>query len=489
MDFLDPKKKRAHNIRLFLGYILVGVALLISTLILVFEASGFDIDRKTGAIIQNGLIFIDAQPEAADIFLNGEPKNHTDNRLVMPAGEYSLELKRSGYRTWSHRFTLDGGSIERFIYPFLFPEKFQSKDIQPYSSQPGLNTESPDRKWLLVQQPGQLTKFDQFALDNDNDKISSFEIPAAVLPTKPGTNLLELVEWSTDNRHVLIKHTFDGGNEFIMVDRDTPANSINVNQQFPDQIFNDIRLRDKKFDQYYIYTKEGGVLKTADLKSKLVTPLLTQVLSFQPHGDDMVLYATDASAPAGKVAVRLRSGLDTYTVRDLPVASTYLLDLARFDGHWYFAIGGNADNKVYIYKDAPEDLKSTNKTSPLLLLQVANPQYVSFSANARIIAVQGGASFAVYDAETNRVHRYNTALPGVEGQKANWMDGHRLTFVSNGHLVVFDFDNNNKQTLVEQNLGTFPFFNRDYTALYTISPSLAAKDKPALVRSELKINK
>src|SRR5437868_1052460 len=100
MDFLDPKKKRAHIIRLYVGYFLMAIALGIGTLILMFELFGYDVNHKTGGVIQNGLVFVDAHPESAQIIVNGKPEGQTDARLTLPAGQYSFELKRDGYRNW-----------------------------------------------------------------------------------------------------------------------------------------------------------------------------------------------------------------------------------------------------------------------------------------------------------------------------------------------------------------------------------------------------
>src|SRR3989344_9216209 len=134
MDLLDPNKKRAHTIRLFVGYFLVVTAIALASLILLFQSFGYDVDRKTGKVIQNGLIFLSAHPESADVYLNGQRKDKTDLRLAVPAGQYSVELKRDGYRTWKHAVSLEGGGIERLVYPVLFPEKLKTSDVQLYAS-------------------------------------------------------------------------------------------------------------------------------------------------------------------------------------------------------------------------------------------------------------------------------------------------------------------------------------------------------------------
>src|SRR3989344_2557424 len=217
MDFLDPVKKKAHRRRLVLGYILVAIAIATTSLILLFQSYGYDLDRKTGTVIQNGLIFVSAQPQSANIYLNGQDKGQTNTRFIVPAGAYNLELKRDKYRTWKRSFTLDGGSIERLVYPLLFPEKLVTADHQLYGSVPAFSTSSPDRRWLVVQQPGFTNQFDIFDMNNPKQTPTAITVPPALFNTAAGAHSLNLVEWSTDNRHLLVRHDFTGGFEFIMI--------------------------------------------------------------------------------------------------------------------------------------------------------------------------------------------------------------------------------------------------------------------------------
>src|SRR4030095_6630948 len=217
MDFLDPKKKRAHRARLYIGYFFMAIAMSFATLILLFEAFGYDVNRSTGGVIHNGLVFVDAHPESAQIYVNGKHEGQTGARLTLPTGEYKFELKRDGYRQWSRTFELEGSLIERLQYPFLFPEKLEPKDVQLYGSMPIFATQSPDRKWLVVQQPGSLTKFDVTDLGNASNPTTTITLPDDLLNTAQSDHKLEILKCSTDNRHVLVKHSFQGGFEFVMI--------------------------------------------------------------------------------------------------------------------------------------------------------------------------------------------------------------------------------------------------------------------------------
>ncbi len=489
MDFLDPKKKRAHRIQLFIGYGLMAIALGFSTWLVVNTTSGFWVDRDTGTIIQNGLVFVDAHPEPATITLNGQNKGTTNARFTIPAGTYTLGLSRPGYRSWKHALTLAGGHVERYAYPFLFPEKLVTKDADLFTATPGFATASPDRRWYVSEQANSLTNFEQVDLISSANTVSALVIPEGVFTAAAGDHHMQLVEWSTDNRHLLVKHSYgENLNEFVMLDREQPASSVNITKLFPTQNFSQLALRDKRFDQIYALMADG-TLQSFDTKSKQLTTIASHVLAFKAYGADRLLYITSEDATPGLVTAKLRDNNITYTLRTLTANTTYLLDLASYNGSQYIVVGAAAEGKVYDYKNPINDLKQTPRKvpTPVAILKVSQPTMVSFSATAQFVVVQASSNFAVYDAEMDRYYRYDIKKPIDNAQSATWMDGHRIVALSQGKVVAFDYDGANIQTLSAANVGYIPMFDRDYTAMYTIAPSVDVKDHVALTRTELKV--
>lgn len=487
MDFLDPKKKKAHRIRLYLGYFLMAIALSIGTLILLYEVSGYDYDRKTGTVIQNGLVFVDSHPEQSQIYVNGKAEGETDTRLTLPSGQYEFEMRRNGYRTWKRSFNLEGSSVERLNYAFMFPDKLESTDAQLYASAPKFSTQSPDRRWLLVQKPGSLADFDMIDLNSDNDTVTGLTVPQNLLAAAAGEHSLEEEEWSTDNRHVLLKHTYQGGFEYIMLDREQPSQSINITKTLNIPI-TEVAMRDKKFDQLHILDGNGGILRFANTKTKEMTILARRVLAFKSYGDDVILYVTEEGAPADKSFVNVRKGENIYKLRELPKAKLNLVDLTRFDDRWYMAVATDADNKTYIYEEPFEDITRQNPRipAPVAVLRLQKLEHLSISANTRFTGVQGGSEFATYDAEHNRTYRYDTGLKLAPAQKAYWMDGHRYVIESEKQTVVFDYDGINLQKLTNAVPGLRTYFDRDYDNIYNIGTSTTVKDKPALLKTPVR---
>ncbi len=487
MDFLDPNKKRNHSRRLMLGYALMAIAVGLASIILLFVAYGYDLDRKTGKVIQNGLMFVNAHPEAANVIVNGKDTGKTDARLVLPAGEYTIELRRDGYRSWKRTINLEGSSIERLIYPVLFPNKLTSKELQTYAGIPAMTTQSPDRRWVLLQQLGTIQRFDELDTTNPKSSIITLSLPDGLLTASKDDRGLLPVEWSTDNSHVLIKHSFADKTEFIIFDRETPASSVNLNKQFSvDPTL--VSLRDKKYDQYYIYDEKDLSLKNADLKAKTISPLMSGVTKFKPYKSDTVLYAAKDTADPNKLSVHIREATKDYIVGSLPAATPALLDIAEYDNHTYVVMASATSGAISIFRDPVDQLKTNPKKVPVVysLLKLDGVSTISFSATAQFIAAQHSNHFALYDFEANRRYVYDMPFSISADSPATWMDGNRMLANVDNKLNVFDFNGINLQTLVPMASGTKPFFDRDYVRLFTLSPSAIA-GKNAVQYTSLKV--
>lgn len=496
MDFLDPQKQKAHDRRLALGYVLIALLLLLGTTVLLYQAYGFGIDRS-GHVIQNGLVFLSSQPQGADVYVNKERKTKTNDRLVLPAGAYTVELKKAGYRDWKRPITVDGGSVGRFDYPFLVPTTLTTTTTKQYATAPAFMTQSRDRHWLLGQ-GAVADKFDVYNINVNASKttvpITSLDVPTDIYTAGTTTKAWTPLEWSDDNRHLTLKRDFDKagqpGSEYILFDRQDPTQSQNLTELLGVNATTSISMRDKNYDQYYLYDQNAQQLLGASLKKPTPTPLLSNVLSFATSGD-FILYATTNGAPAGKVLIRLQQGVDkpaTYTIRQASTGTTYLMEIASYGNVWYIAAGAQNENKVYVYKDAIGQLKNQDTTVlvPSSILKVDTPTSVSFSKNGRFALAQNTTHVAVYDEETDKTYAWQPKLPMDAPQPAaSWMDGFRLTYVSGGKITIMDFDGTNTQQLSAASPAYFPFFSPNYNYVYTITAQNTVSNTPLMIPADL----
>lgn len=483
MDFLDPKKQKAHAVRIIIGYVLIAIALLLAATILLYQAYGFGLNGS-GKVIQNGLAFVSTSPSGADIYINGKKEdNQTNTRLLLSSGQYTVQLKRDGYSDWRRAITVEGGSVERFDYPFLFPSSLHATDVKQYTGMQ-LATQSPDRRWLVLHSTTAGSGvFEIYDLKDPKalaKNMQTVTLPSSAFtaPTDTTDQKWELEQWSTDNRHVLLKHSFKKDAqltyEYVLVDRQDATKSVNLTATLgvnPTKI----ELRDQNYDHYYLYDQAAGTVTTADLKNPTPVAYLTNVLGFKSYGSDLMTYITPDEKDATKVSVIWQQDSKKYTIRSLPASTTYTLNFTKYSGDWYVAAGDAAEGKVYVYKNPLDMLKDQKVTVPVRILKVADVDYAAFSTSDRFIMAEHGNKFAVYDAENDKSYAYtlNSPLDAPQAH-ATWMDEARIMLVSNGKTTVFDFDDANKRTLLSANAGYLPFLSSNYQYLYTLSPATAA---------------
>lgn len=497
MDFLDPKKRRRNTIQLFIGYGLVATAITLAALILVYYAYGFGVTRQ-GDLVQKGLVFVSSQPSGAELYVSGKRVNNTNTKLNLNAGGYTLDIKRSGYHDWRRAISVEGGSVDHYVYPFLFPKELKPRAVKSYDTAPQLTTQSPDRRWLVLKPAGGEAIFEVFDLSKNQDTVgesTSFTVPQALLTESATPAQWKLLEWSNNNRHMLFVRTYAAADsaqkaEYILVDRQRPEGSYNLSKEFTiEPGATEISLVDKKPDVYYVHDKTTGELNRVSLEDRTPKKILSDVIAYKSHGTNTIVYATGKDAPEGKVVAKLLDDGNEYTLRVLKASDTYLLDAAKYDGSWYVVTGSQAEGRAFVYKDPVFQINQSDdsKAGSLFSLRVGQPTNVSFSANAQFIALQNGKDIHVYDIDNEKAYRYASRYAMDAPQiKMSWMDGNRFTYVSGGNQVVFDYDNINRRSLVPASSTYESGFDRDYEYLYAFAPRADGQEGLALTATPLR---
>ncbi len=473
MDYLDPKKNFQHKILLLVGYILISIAIGLSTVILLFEAYGYGVHN--GQVIQNGLIVLDSQPNPANIYVNNVSKGTTNTNLTLESGIYNFKLTLNGFRTWSRKIEIDGGTIAYYDYPLLIPNKLHSSLIKGYPNIPLIFSESLNKQYLLVLDSGSNNVFDLYNLTNTKISSTQISLPANIVSQNTsGVESWNVIGWANDNTHVLLSHTFDGTKvEYILLDVANPSSSINLSQQFASYPFSSINFINLNYQNYYLYNQAAQTLDKVSLSNPgTETNVLNNVLAYDGYLNNTILYATPTEAPTGLVYINELQGNNIYHIRTFPANSTYLLDMASYSGTIYVAVGSSSLNKVYIYQDPVSQLQNlpNHNPVPIQVLFVKDPNYLNFSQNTQFIVAEGYNQFGVYDFENLHGYNYITKLPLDPPQThAVWMDGDRMTYVSGGNLIMFEYDHNYRQILVPELAQFAPVFDGNYHNLYTIS--------------------
>lgn len=513
MDYLDPDKKRQYAQRLFIGYGLVALAIGFGTILMALFAFGYTFDRRSGSVIQNGLIFIDMLPVDGDVYIDGELRGRGNQRLVLPADSYEIEISQDGYRDWTKQVDLRGGDVERFSYPFLFPEEIAEATYRRFNELPDIFSVSPDRRWMIVQEADDASAFLRYDLREQVNLPSFFSLPVGVMTEHNDDKVqVSVVEWSNDNEHFIMRHQFGDSTEYILVNHVEPSQSQNLTTRFSDIVFSDISLIDKQHDEYHLFNRNTNTLLMAQLASDEVDNVRDEVLTYRSHGQDALVYITtmiddidiiDASVEqklkdtedlTDQAFLVMQDGDDAAVIAafSLDDRDTYLMDFARFSGEWRVAVSYAPSERVYIYRNPINSVLSSNSAVvPLHVFRTSStPERISFSANARNVATQAGLEISVYDNERDIAHQYNlNGRNTANNGRLQWMDGHRVLLVSDGLLQVSDFDGDNVHELVNCINRENVIFDTSYEHFYCIVESGDDMSKFVLTRYSLLFEK
>ena len=146
--------------------------------------------------------------------------------------------------------------IESYNYPLLIPTKLVTGNVKTYTSAPTLATQSPNHRYLLIEQPGSSSAFDLYDLSKPTLPATPITVPANIISQPTSTESWQVVAWANDNQHILLDHIFDGKTEYILLDTANPSQSVNLTQTLSSVTFTAITLDNQHYNQYYLYNAE-----------------------------------------------------------------------------------------------------------------------------------------------------------------------------------------------------------------------------------------
>lgn len=507
MEFLDEAAEKRHRIRLFAGYGLLAIAIAIGLLLLIYRSwYGYSLTMD-GTVEQSGVVFFSTSPNGATITANDKVlSDKTNARISLPYGQYNISLSIDGYRTWRHIVDIQGGDVQHFNYPLLFPQKLVTKTIGTFDAGTQLFSVSRDKRWLVVKQnetdTAATTK--RFAVYDmkDTTKLATTEylLPSSTYTAGDGADTWSAVEWSADNRHLLLMHTYTlsgaTSHEYIMFDRTDPDASQNLTRLMNLSADETLTLFDRNYDEYYGFNPATGVLRTFSQNGSVLRDQVEHVKAYKADGADTLLYVTDlpesGKQVTGTVNVMLRQGSKRLLLRRMSSsAEQYFLNVGHYDNTWYVAVSATGEKGAYLYRDPFAQLSSAaNGALPQAwrFLRIDQLQTLTFSDNGRFLLLASGQNCTVYDAELAAVRRYAVAHPLDSPQTAvTWLDGYRLSYVSGSVLNVLDYDDQNAVEL-QGALASYPtFFSND--GKYLLSFTAGANDGVKLDTTALTVKK
>lgn len=479
-DFESPRFKSALRT---IQYVFLTSFVVIGTIILVYAGQGYDINRRTGEVIQNGLLLINTTPEGSTVFINDQAEgDNTPGRFALPEGRYDIRLEQAGYLPWTKQVSVAGSSVEWLYYPRLIPSELVTQNVSALRSLE-FAAQSVSGQQLLVRQKSTATTFNLMSLsDSTLTNDQTVTLPRSLLTLGAGKlGNFSFEGWSDDARHLLLMHQVGNRVEYVWLDIEVPAESINLTDEF------DLDLRDVRFidgQPELLYSLVDNDLRRINLSDDTISaPLVRDVTRYVLYEDRFVVYIHTDQADSGLQLGLLENGQPARVLAKLEgKAGRYRLEFAAFDDTFHLALLDTEAGQTKVMFNPHNDQPSEdNFTMP-----TTGASFLSFSRNGQYLTAQGDGKFYTHDLDRTRRHTFTLDFDLPKGYEAKWLDGnYLLAHDTKNMLYIFEFDGGNLHPIVQSDPAVEVFVDSDFETLYTFTAAGAASDRTFLQSTSL----
>ncbi len=447
--FKKPTKRQFIIRRIILSTVATFSVIIIATVAILFML-GYRLDSGNGRLEQGALLQFDSSPNGADVYVDGYSiGSRTATKHTVVAGTHTVKMTRSGYQDWTRTLNLDAGTLTWLDYTRFVPQERPVQTVATYQSLASMKM-SPDNKWALGHEKADAATFQLVDLRAQEIKSSTLVLPQTAYSdaeTEGVAHSFTPVLWETGGRYVLVKHLYKDQTEWIVMDTQNVAQSVNITRVFSTG-FNDIQFAGTNGKVLYGLTNDGTIRKIDLSAETLSRAFVTHVESFSIYDNTIISYVgIDPNDAAKRVAGVYRDGdeaphvLRTAASLDVPLKIT----TGRYFSDNYVAIAEG--NVVTVLKgsypgSSSQDTSSLAHYATFDLTGVVSA--LSFSREGDYVVAQSGASFMSYEIEHKRAASGVVAVnDGQNASTLKWLDVAHLWNDDNGTLLMRDFDGTN----------------------------------------------
>lgn len=410
----------------FVKFILLAITITAITLALVTFAQGYTFNTDTLKFEAGGLLILGSRPNRADIYVDGEAKNTTPNRLLLADGRYDVEMHRSGYRRWQKEITIRENEVVWAQYPFFVPNNVTT-EAKLLLDSPRILEQSPDKQYLAIAEAGDDPRV--FLYDSRlGESSSGYRLIPGI------HSVVESLAWSSDSNLLLVEIAAQEKDTSLWHIIDTSgsgvANGINPRA--------DLVAKEAEFssggDLVY-FTDKNNVLSRLDINSGESVKLMEEVGAFTHRGGEVFAIKHQGRA---RSMVRLRNEQEV-PIKKLPSGREYRLMYTHYDDEPRLVLQDMELRQVTLIETEGSDA-STETLPPL------SAREVTISPKYRYVTMYDGPRFLTYDMERSEYHTFTYVGPLTA--PPTWFDEHHLLLTGENTVKLVEFDGKNREELV-----------------------------------------
>jgi len=446
--FKRPTKKQLLIRRIFFSTVATLAVLIILT-VTILSLQGFRLDSGN-RLAQGALLQFDSTPNAANVYIDGKNTNvRTAGKQTVVAGVHTIQFTKDRYENWNRTIDFPAGTLTWLDYARMVPKERSPQTVANFKTIVAAKA-SPENKFILLQEAVDQPTFQLADLRSTDVKLSNLALPGTLYTdsaTEGVTHSFTLDEWNINGRYVLIKHEFKGQLEWLMVDTENVAQSINISRLLSVG-FKDLHFAGSNGRTLFGLADDDNIRKL-DLSSATISrALVSHVESFDLFDNDTISYVgLDPSNTAHRVAGVYQDGDDEpHVLRVVDSLDTVLkIAIGNYFNDNYVAI---AEGSVVTILKGSYQISGNNDMTDLKQIAImelpSSVTQLSLSPKSDYILAEAGTSFITYEIEHLRSAKGTLDTSTTAASTSlRWLDVAHVWNQQNGSLVMRDFDNSN----------------------------------------------
>ena len=448
--------RRPSKKQLLFQRTIVFIAMVVSVVVIVTGVVlfilGYRLDGMNGKIEQGALVQFDSQPSGGRVSIDGRSINaQTSTKRTVVAGTHSFLVEKDKYLPWTKSLTLDAGTLTWLDYIRLVPADLQKQTVRSYEQVYSVKT-APDLQTIAVQETAATPTFDIIDIRSKEVKSNQITIPQSVYSeatAADANHVFSMQRWSEDGRFILLKHTVKETTEWIVVDTENVAESINMTRLLSIG-FSDVQFAGTGGSSFFGLTE--GIVRKIDLSNATISRgLITHVGSFNVYEMNTITYTgQDPDDTTKPVAGFYRDGASRpYIVRTAEAGTALLIDTTKYFNDDYIAITEGLQTTVLKgrYPSPTQDLSDTMDVLKTITSPTAATR-LTFSPGGDYLVAQAGLAFTSYEIEHDRLNTAMLQTSETGSHDLHWLDEAYLWAVYDGHVSMREFDGANAHVIM-----------------------------------------
>lgn len=457
------RQKKRQSLRVIISEVIMVLAVIVTVTILAFIVSGYWINSDF-KVERQGMLQISSIPSGANVEIDGDTSwlQRTNTSKVLTSGEHKIVLTKDGYDSWSKTIDVKEGLLYRLHYPRLFLTERTSEHMLPITGDT-MATVSPDHSTMLF--INNTTKWSYLNLDSDELKTKSLDISkefsnvslAESSSTGLFTGEIAKTDWDNDGDHILFKVRQDDTTEWVLIDLRDVSKSINITKEFGAD-FSDIEILDNSTNNLLAVRNHN--LHKIDVSGKQISSVLVEDIINFDHFDNEIIFTAknDVSTvdqPTNEYYIGYFKLGDDKTTELESFSTPVEVVLSRFYDKKYITVLDGNQLSVHLKDDYSEVTKYELTFEPNQMVVGHEGEFILMSTDNNL---------ATLDMEADLVREWT-----IESSHFDWLDNDMLYAVSDGELIVYDFDGYNRRVLAKNTSAHFPVAITNNKWLYYIS--------------------